>query len=257
VISNMTSQFNPHPKFNLSIARPTGEPRHDAEGEENLPWLDDRFELLSAYLDGEVNDPERQQVEAWLATDTQFRQVYDRMSRLNQSISSIPVPAPAICAQSLSDRIFDVDRVELLSAYLDGEVNDPERQQVEAWLATDTQFRQVHDRMSRLNQSVQSIPVPAPALSARSLADKVFDRLDRQRQQRNLRWGGAIAAAFIAVVSGITLATRAYTPQMAKSSQEGKGGEPKIAFERDAGRASVSSNVRSGTSIVSRALFVE
>lgn len=253
----MTSQFNSHPKFNLSIARPTGEPPHDAEGEENLPGLDDRFELLSAYLDDEVNTEERQQVEAWLATDTQFRQLHDRMSGLNQSVQSIPVPPPALSARSIADSVFERDRFELLSAYLDGEVNTEECQQVEIWLATDAEAQTLYDRILNLHHSVQSIPVPAPAVSARSIADGVFDRLDRQRQQRNLRWGGAIAAAVVAVVSGITLTTRSYTHQIAQSPQQSNGVEPRLALDEEAKQAAVSSKVRSEPSLVSRALFVE
>lgn len=184
----MTSQFNPHPKFNPSIARPTREPWHDDEDEENLPGLDDRFELLSAYLDGEANAEERQQVEAWLATDTEAQKLYDRMSNLHRDF--------------------------------------------------------------------QALPMPTPTTSVRAIADGVFDRLDRQRQQRNLRWGGAIAAALIAVVSGTTLNTRSYSPQMAQSPQAMEN-EPQVAFDRDARQASVSSHMSKDTSIVSRALFVE
>lgn len=183
----MTSQFDPHPKFNPSIARPTREPWHDDEDEENLPWLDDRFELLSAYLDGEANAEERQQVEAWLATDTEAQKLYDRMSNLHRDF--------------------------------------------------------------------QALPIPTPTTSVQAIADGVFDRLDQQRQRRNLRWGGAIAAALIAVVSGTTLNTRSYTPQMAQSPQA-VDNEPQVAFDREAGHASVSSHVPN-TSIVSRALFVE
>jgi anti-sigma factor RsiW len=253
----MTSQFNPHPKFNLSIARPTGEPQHDAEGEENLAELDDRFVLLSAYLDGEVSSQERQQVEVLLATDPQFQQLHDRMSRLNQSMPSIPVPAPTLCAQSLANTAIDRDRFVLLSSYLDGEVNSQERQQVEIWLATDPETQTQYDRMLELHQSLQSIPVPAPALCAQSLADGVFDRLEHQRRRRNLRWGTAVAAAFVAVVSGVTLTSRSYTHQMAQSPQKSHSIEPKIALDQDAGKVSVSSNVRSEPSIVSRSLFVE
>ncbi|MGB7059492.1 MAG: hypothetical protein WBD58_17450 [Geitlerinemataceae cyanobacterium] len=260
----MTSQFNSHPKLHLSVARSTGDTGYNAESEEHIPELDDRFDLLSAYLDGEVNAEVRQQVETWLATDAEFRQLHDRMSGLNHSIQSLPVPTPAISASSLADSVFDRDRFELLSAYLDGEVNAEVRQQVETWLATDTEFRQLHDRMSGLNHSIQSLPVPTPAISASSLADSVFDRLDLQRRRRNLRIGGAIAAAFVAVVSGMTLSHRSYTHQMAQSPQQSNGVETETALEGDAQPAAESSNVRSVASnlpsepsIVSRALFVE
>lgn len=184
----MTSQFNPHPKFDPSMARPR-EPWLDELSEEDSSDLDARFELLSAYIDGEVTAAERQQVEAWLATDPEARQIYERMS-------------------CLSDRF-------------------------------------------------QSLPIPAPAASARAIADGVFDRLDTQRQRRNVRWGGAVAAALIAVVSGMTLNSRVYTHQMAESPQGTHNPHSQATFKQDARQASLSSAVPSEPSIVSRALFVE
>jgi anti-sigma factor RsiW len=47
------------------------------DGERSGAALDERFELLSAYLDGEVTASERKQVEAWLATDRAFQQQPD------------------------------------------------------------------------------------------------------------------------------------------------------------------------------------
>lgn len=46
----------------------------------------DTFERLSAYLDGEVTAAERQQVEAWLATDSEAQRLYQRLLNLRQQI---------------------------------------------------------------------------------------------------------------------------------------------------------------------------
>lgn len=245
----MTSQSNAYSNFDPSIVCLHGDTPDAAE-------FDDRFELLSAYLDGEVNDKERQLVETWLATDPQFQQLHDRMSSLNGSIQSIPVPGAVPSAQALADGIFERDRFELLSAYFDGEVDGAECQQVETWLATDAETRTLYDRISSLHRGIQSIPVPAAA-SAQQLADGVFSRIDRQRRYRNLRWGGAVAAAFVAVVSGMTLSSRSFSPQMAQSRQERDGTDPTIALNRDGAPAAISANAPSEPSIVSRALFVE
>ncbi|RMG12737.1 MAG: hypothetical protein D6728_06160 [Cyanobacteria bacterium J055] len=245
----MTSQSNAYPNSVPSIVPLHGD-TPDADE------FDARFELLSAYLDGEVNDKERQQVETWLAADPQFQQLHDRMSSLNGSIQAIPVPTAASSAKALADGIFERDRFELLSACLDGEVDGAERQQVEVWLATDAETRTLYHRMSSLHRDIQSIPVPVAA-SAQQLADGVFSRIDRQRRRRNLRWGGAVAAAFVAVVSGMTLANRSFSPQMAQSPQEGDGADPTVALNRDGTPAAVSPNAPSEPSIVSRALFVE
>jgi hypothetical protein len=53
----------------------------------------DRFELLSAYLDGEVTAAERKQVEEWLANDPESQRLYERLLKLRSSFQTIPVPA--------------------------------------------------------------------------------------------------------------------------------------------------------------------
>jgi len=52
----------------------------------------DRFELLSAYLDGEVTAAERRQVEDWLATDPEVQCLYRRLLNLRQALRTMPVP---------------------------------------------------------------------------------------------------------------------------------------------------------------------
>jgi len=53
----------------------------------------DRFELLSAYLDGEVTATERRQVEEWLANDPEIKRLYARLLQLRQGLRTMPVPA--------------------------------------------------------------------------------------------------------------------------------------------------------------------
>ena len=52
----------------------------------------DRFELLSAYLDGEVTATERRQVEEWLANDASVQCLYARLLKLRQGLRTLPVP---------------------------------------------------------------------------------------------------------------------------------------------------------------------
>lgn len=54
----------------------------------------DRFELLSAYLDGEVTAAERRQVDDWLKSDPVVRCLYARLLKLRHNIQAMPVPAP-------------------------------------------------------------------------------------------------------------------------------------------------------------------
>lgn len=67
--------------------------------------LDERFELLSAYLDGEVTASERQQVEALLASDSAFQQQHRQMLQLHQAFVSMPVPIVQ-STQSLATDVF-------------------------------------------------------------------------------------------------------------------------------------------------------
>jgi hypothetical protein len=73
---------------------------HQGQDSERVPFAAvdhltkrDRFELLSAYLDGEVTATERRQVEAWLKTDPRTQQLYARLLRLRQGLRTMPVPA--------------------------------------------------------------------------------------------------------------------------------------------------------------------
>lgn len=53
----------------------------------------DRFELMSAYLDGEVTAAERRQVEQWLETDPKVQQLYQRLLKLRQGMRNLSIPA--------------------------------------------------------------------------------------------------------------------------------------------------------------------
>ncbi|MFH7026316.1 MAG: anti-sigma factor family protein [Heteroscytonema crispum UTEX LB 1556] len=52
----------------------------------------DRFELLSAYLDGEVTAAERRQVEEWLSNDPTIQPLYARLLKIRQGLRTLPVP---------------------------------------------------------------------------------------------------------------------------------------------------------------------
>jgi anti-sigma factor RsiW len=70
----------------------------------------DRFELLSAYIDGEVTATERRQVEAWLATDPAMQRLYSRLMKLHQAFEALPEPEPQQSSQQIAEAVFD--RVE-------------------------------------------------------------------------------------------------------------------------------------------------
>ncbi|MBD2090720.1 zf-HC2 domain-containing protein [Microcoleus sp. FACHB-1515] len=72
--------------------------------------LRDRFELLSAYLDGEVTANERRQVEAWLKHDPQVQCLYSRLLKLRQGMHAMPIPADRPIEQTVERVLSQLDR---------------------------------------------------------------------------------------------------------------------------------------------------
>ncbi|MEG4499347.1 zf-HC2 domain-containing protein [Microcoleus sp. F10-C6] len=70
----------------------------------------DRFELLSAYLDGEVTAAERRQVEDWLTNDPTTKRLYSRLLMMQHSFQTMPVPPAEQSAQELATKVLQ--RVE-------------------------------------------------------------------------------------------------------------------------------------------------
>ena len=66
----------------------------------------DRFELLSAYLDGEVTAAERRQVEEWLANEPEVQCLYRRLLKLRQEVRSLPVPPAQQSVEQTIDQVF-------------------------------------------------------------------------------------------------------------------------------------------------------
>ena len=70
----------------------------------------DRFELLSAYIDGEVTAAERREVEELLTNDPTTKRLYSRLMMMQQGFQSMPVPAAEQSAQELAAKVLQ--RVE-------------------------------------------------------------------------------------------------------------------------------------------------
>ncbi|NEQ27759.1 MAG: Fis family transcriptional regulator [Microcoleus sp. SIO2G3] len=70
----------------------------------------DRFELLSAYLDGEVTANERRQVEAWLKHDPQVQCLYSRLLKLRHGMQALPIPADCPIEQTVERVLSQIDR---------------------------------------------------------------------------------------------------------------------------------------------------
>ncbi|MEM1167914.1 MAG: transcriptional regulator [Cyanobacteria bacterium P01_H01_bin.35] len=100
------------------------------------------------------------------------------------------------------------ERFELVSAYIDGEVTPLQRREVEALLAKDPVAKHLYQRLLQLRSEFQRMPITPTVETVDRTVEQVFEKIDR-RSKRTLIWGGsAIAALFIAVISGIISATR-------------------------------------------------
>jgi len=66
----------------------------------------DRFELLSAYLDGEVTAAERKLVEEWLATDLTVQRLHSRLLKLRHGLQSMPIPAASQATEAMVDAVL-------------------------------------------------------------------------------------------------------------------------------------------------------
>ncbi|WP_373524898.1 anti-sigma factor [Nostoc sp.] len=87
------SQFFDRSPLQLSEDLSDGMGKHTNESTGLMDMVKrDRFELLSAYLDGEVTATERRQVEEWLANDASVQCLYARLLKLRQGLRTLPVP---------------------------------------------------------------------------------------------------------------------------------------------------------------------
>ncbi len=73
---------------------------------------DERFELLSAYMDNEVSPEERKLVEFWLDTDPEFQRQYQIFMSIGWSLQSFPLNAASSkSVEDTLDAVFQrVDR---------------------------------------------------------------------------------------------------------------------------------------------------
>lgn len=76
----------------------------------SIPLLSEKFELLSAYLDGEVSVTERKQVEEWLTSDAEFQKTYQQMIALQGGLKSMPAAQSMPTEQLVNQVMKRLDR---------------------------------------------------------------------------------------------------------------------------------------------------
>jgi anti-sigma factor RsiW len=96
------------------------------------------------------------------------------------------------------------ERFELLSAYVDNEVTDAEKSQVEKWLKADLNYRTQYHQLLKVKRLLLDLPTPT-SIKTEQLVNRVITKINR-RSQRKFAMGGAIAALVIG-----TFATVAHT----------------------------------------------
>lgn len=64
------------------------------------------FELLSAYLDGEVTAEQREEVQNLLANDPEIQSLYRRLLYLRDEFHNLPTPQPKCTPEQLSSAVF-------------------------------------------------------------------------------------------------------------------------------------------------------
>ncbi|QXE22268.1 putative transmembrane anti-sigma factor [Richelia sinica FACHB-800] len=80
----------------------------------------DSFELLSAYLDGEVTASERRQVEEWLATDDSIKSLYARLLKLRQGLRNCPIPQAQHTPEETFQQVWNRIRRRYQLAWIGG-----------------------------------------------------------------------------------------------------------------------------------------
>lgn len=72
----------------------------------------DRFELLSAYIDGELSPAEKQQVQAWLDQDPKIKNLYLKLLGLQRQMQQSIVPPNQKSIEDITTGVFQAIDVE-------------------------------------------------------------------------------------------------------------------------------------------------
>lgn len=103
--ADKNSQINKNPHWSGDLlASNVGGANHLVDAMDMLKR--DRFELLSAYLDGEVTAGERRQVEDWLANDPESQRLYGRLLTLRQGLQTMPVPSTQQSVENTIEQVY-------------------------------------------------------------------------------------------------------------------------------------------------------
>jgi anti-sigma factor RsiW len=81
--------------------------KHGSMGSLNQMELPtDSFELLSAYLDGELSPRERHQVQTWIDQDPQMKALYTKLLALQSQIQNLEAPPNQRTVGEITEQVF-------------------------------------------------------------------------------------------------------------------------------------------------------
>ncbi len=166
---------------------------------------------LSAFVDGELDEPRRSEVESLVAGDPRWAAEYEQLLRIDRALDCLIAPEPP---SDLPDRMIreirsgglsDADW-QLVSAWHDGELDQAEMQQVAARLEAEPALARAAGEMDRLDALLDRAEVP-PA------GDDLAERIKRsvRTAQPDVipsagMWKRALAlATAAAVVVGVSI----------------------------------------------------
>lgn len=66
----------------------------------------DNFELISAYLDGELSPVEKYQVQKWIDEDPHVKQIYHKLLALQGQMQSLEVPPDQRTVGAITEQVF-------------------------------------------------------------------------------------------------------------------------------------------------------
>lgn len=151
-----------------------------------LPTMEELEFNICEYLDGALSEPDRAAVEAILESNAVARELLEAHRRLNAALKSLP-PAPSFRwerqAAQVSAAIDDAEKLEFaISQYVDGTLDNADRQAIEARLADDDYARSVHSHHDRLTSALRSLQSDSQ-IQWGALTDRISASIDRHQSE--------------------------------------------------------------------------
>ncbi len=185
--------------------------------------MEDLEFTICEYLDGSLSAQDRAAVDAILASDSDARELLESHRKLSGAFKLLP-PIPAVRWDAQSAQIIaaiaDAEKLEFaISQYVDGTLENADRQAVEAHLAEDDQARTLHSHLDQLTSAMKSLQSDS-AVHWDALTARISASIDRQQTRtaqtfKISRWRSAVPlamAASVLIAAGISISIYLKSP---------------------------------------------